>query len=709
MTGALQEEDWEQLGFTVVSSDADRSLILFSSREEMDALLYRLSEYEKDIPDGQKNARFQEFVSSVSSIGEVESRDRIGLRFREEGFSEVDDIVDEQMYWTDVELWEIGRREARERKLEQIENYIHSRGGEIADRYIGPSLTIARSFVSGSLLKLLLTIEEVASVDLPPQPDIETGEALRLEIDDLPIPNILNEEAPVIGIIDSGINEHPLLSDILVGSIGIPEYLGNVDDFGHGTRVASVAAYGDIRAQLSAGTMIRGAKLCSAKIVNSRGEFENRRLVPSQIREAIGTLNERYGCRIFVISLGDRRLPYKGGKVGVWAATLDEISRELDVVIIVSAGNRSPRAGNRVEQGITEYPDYLLENANRFFEPAGAVNVLTVGSLAHGEGMSDELHQYTNVRPITREGEPSPFSRIGPGIAGSIKPDIVETGGTMIYDGGVMRLRGGDEVPSAGVLTFNHTYLDQLVTAGSGTSYAAPKAAYKAAQILARLPNASANLVRALIVGSAAIPEASTLRLAGKDTDSVSSICGHGQPNLEEAVFSDDDRVVLYAEEDLSIDHFAVYRVPIPDLFRVGNGKRTIKVTLAYDPPIRHTRTDYTGTKMSFRLIRGCPEDVIVDHFRRRDQSEGRFPELPNRYNCSFDNGPNSREKGTVQSATATFHRDIDQYGDTYHLVVRCEQGWYGDIGNQAFAVVVEIAKQDEIQLYQRLRARVQV
>src|SRR5271155_4604336 len=35
MTGALLEEDWERLGLTVLSSDADRTLVLFRSNEEM--------------------------------------------------------------------------------------------------------------------------------------------------------------------------------------------------------------------------------------------------------------------------------------------------------------------------------------------------------------------------------------------------------------------------------------------------------------------------------------------------------------------------------------------------------------------------------------------------------------------------------------------------------------------------------------------------
>jgi subtilisin family serine protease len=188
-----------------------------------------------------------------------------------------------------------------------------------------------------------------------------------------------------------------------------------------------------------------------------------------------------------------------GGKVGAWAATLDELAAQLDIVIIVASGNRVPRSGNQLEQAVTEYPQYLVEEANRFFEPGGAINVLTVGALAHGEGLDAAMGGEATVRPITRENEPSPFSRVGPGIDGGTKPDVVDIGGTLVFDAIVVRLRNGEELPSAGVLTLHHAFLDRLFTTGSGTSYAAPRVAFSAAQILGRFPGATANLVRALL------------------------------------------------------------------------------------------------------------------------------------------------------------------------------------------------------------------
>jgi len=115
------------------------------------------------------------------------------------------------------------------------------------------------------------------------------------------------------------------------------------------------------------------------------------------------------------------------------------------------------------------------------------MNVLTVGSLAHGEGLGADFEEDVKVRPITRALEPSPFTRIGPGINGAVKPDLVDLGGTLVYDPVVARLRKGEDLPSAGLVTLHHRFLDRLFTAGSGTSYSAPMVAHKASQLLAGL------------------------------------------------------------------------------------------------------------------------------------------------------------------------------------------------------------------------------
>ena len=204
-------------------------------------------------------------------------------------------------------------------------------------------------------------------------------------------------------------------------------------------------------------------------------------------------------------------------------------------------------------------------------------------------------------------------------------------------------------------------------------------------------------------VGS--LPDTS-LRLAAHNAEKTTQICGNGLVDTLRAAYSDDHRVVLFAEDRLEMDHFAVYRVPIPREFQ-GNGRRTIRVSLAYDPPVKRTRAEYTGIRMNFRLIRGCAVDDVFAHFRTR---VGEAPDFPRRYNCDLKPGPNSRDKNTIQTAAVTYTRDTARYGNEYHLVVRCVGGWALDNEVfQNFSVVVELEHQAGVQLFAQLRQHIRV
>jgi hypothetical protein len=708
MTGALQEEAWEQMGLRVLSSDSDRTLILFASAAEVREVQRKIAAYSIGAAASRANPQYAGLVANIETIATVKPEDRLGKSLREAGFTAPEDFVVTTEYVLDIELWDIGVRGFRERKLNEIRMLLHSFDGAELCRYLGPSISILRFRGSGRLVRAVLQVVEIASVDLPPQADSDTSALVELVLADLPelLPDA--DEPPLIGVIDSGISAHPLLRGAVAAQIGVPDNLGTADEWGHGTAVAGIALFGDLRSQVASGGLTRSARLCVAKVTNDRGDFDEYSLVPAQMREAIQRLRLEQGCRIFVCALADRHSIYTGGKVGAWAATLDELARELDVLIIVAAGNRMPRSGQTVEEGVTAYPEYLLEPANRFFEPAGAVNVLTVGSLSHGPGLDAELANDLNARPITRQHEPSPFTRVGPGVDGALKPDLVEVGGTLVFDAVTRSLKSGQQMASAGVVTLHHRYLERLLTSGSGTSYAAPLVAHTAAQILKLMPQASANLVRALLAASAQVPAEALQRLLIEGAENIGNVCGYGKPDLTRAGYSDDSRVVLYAQDSLRLDHFAVYRIPIPQAFQAEKGRRTVTVTLAYDAPVRHSRIDYCGVGMSFRLLRGCTQEQVFEHYKWRAKGEP-IPEIEKRYQCDMTPGITQRQRGTLQRASIAFQRNIEQYGGDYYLVVRCESGWAPPESEQRFAVVLELAHEAEMQLYQQLRQRVRV
>jgi hypothetical protein len=291
-----------------------------------------------------------------------------------------------------------------------------------------------------------------------------------------------------------------------------------------------------------------------------------------------------------------------------------------------------------------------------------------------------------------------------------IKPDLADFGGNAVWDGPTDALVNGNQKEAAGIWAMHHKPVEKLFRARSGTSFAAPNIAYKAALLLSHFPTASANLLRSLLALSATIPKAVSLRSRGLDAKSALMVCGYGVSNADHAATSDDGRVVLFAEDELSLDHFAVFEVPIPTEFQTTKGAREIKVALAFDPPVRHTRADYLGVTMGWRLLRGTKESDVFDRYRKWTKEEGKPPEFPNRLVCPADVGSDLRECGTLQAATYRGKKDISQYGDRYYVAVWCSRRWAPvAIERQRYALSVQLRHENVTTLYQTLRQPVRL
>jgi subtilisin family serine protease len=301
-----------------------------------------------------------------------------------------------------------------------------------------------------------------------------------------------------------------LLAPSLIESFGVPDELGTADIWGHGTKVAGIAAFGDVRECVDRKTFESPVRIISVKVVNDEGQFDDTATIPDQMDKAIRALHQR-GCRVVNIALGDKhRIPYDGGRVSLWAATLDTLARELDIIVIVSAGNsaggtRAPW-GPQAEQITQTYPNYLVSAENRIVDPATAAIALTVGSLAHANGLPTEPAGGAERRSVASLNTPTPITRSGPGANDSVKPDLVDFGGTVLFDGMTQRIVSGDVYASAGMLTLRADYIQGLLTSSTGTSMAAPRIAFKAALLLRAMPTASANMIRALLALSASPP-----------------------------------------------------------------------------------------------------------------------------------------------------------------------------------------------------------
>ena len=708
-SGLVSEEEWTRAGLDVLGHDATDAVVLFSSDAELTEFRRRLEAYAAGIPEGQVNPSYNALIAAIEDFGPLRPEDRIGSGLLEEGFNRLEAFADDREFVLDVELWDVGTQESRAQETERLSKRIEELEGQVTDHYIGVTFTALRIRAGGNTVRYLLELPIVRMVDLPPQVDLEVAPLLATTAQDLGEVEPPDEDAPLVGILDTGVNNgHPLLAPVVVGRAAVPASLGLSDVFGHGSRVSGIAAYGDVRECLESRTFQSSIRILRGKIVNDQGNLDDRRLIASLVNEIVRQFHA-HGCRIFNLSLGDRENQYADGKVGLWTSVLDELSRELDVLFVVAAGNYLYQPVTHPEEHHTAYPGYLLGGQNRIFEPATSACALTVGAVAHAAAVHEDGPGWVGLRPIAEVGEPAPFTCAGPGVNRGLKPDLCDDGGNILYDGLIQNLR---RVPESEVFTTNHDYLTNLFTTARGTSCATPLVTHKAAQVLRAFPDASANLIRAFLANSARVPEPSIARLGNVEIETLLNVCGYGIASAERAVTSDENRVVLYSDLDIPMDHFYVYEVPIPQEYVGTKGRRHIAVTLAFDPPTRHSRASYLGVEMSFRLIRGKSIEWVRDHYRKRDVAvEGKQEALDGRYDCDFDLGSKIREKGTLQRGIFTMTRNpADEYGDRYYLVVRCERQWFQDAyARQRFAVVVELEHTENVRLYEKVRERVAV
>jgi hypothetical protein len=708
LSGNIPEETWAAMGMTLLADEADESLVLFANDAELQEFKRRVSEYQKGPPAGKKNPVYAGLIGAIASVSELVPGDRIGPVLRGENKNAGADFAVADVELLDIELWQPNQA-AVLGFVARVERTLHDHGGILVNEYRGDSMTLVRARVGGDGIRALLELPEVFIIDRPPQPDLPLFDVSSFRVAQLGAVIPPGANAPIIGIIDSGVNSaHPLLAGLVAEVFSVPDALGDADDRGHGTPVSGIAIYGDVRQHVEQGEFAGHFRVASAKVVDSHGNFSDTGLVPTYMAAAIRRLHQ-IGCRVINLSLGDPKR-MAGDKPTPWAALLDELARELDLIIVVSAGNRRDLIASYGDGVVAAYPNCLVDEKGRILEPATAVNVLTIGSVAHSNGIGGNDAEEAGVVPLTQSGYPSPFTRTGPGVGGIIKPDFVDFGGTAVFDGPTQSLQGGDHRAEAGVVSLNRNYLNRMLTAVSGTSFAAPLAAYKAALVREALPEASANQVRALLAISAEHPEAALKCLKDFDEDKILHVLGHGIIDAEKAAYSDDHRVVLVREDTLPVNRFAVYEVPVPQIFQQEKGTRRIRVALAFDPIVRHTRLDYAGLSMSFDLYRGATAEEVFNACRKWADAEGDAFKLIDSRRCKLTPSTRLRGSGTLQCGSFIAQRSLEGYGDSYFLTVRLEGGWASAISpEQRFAVAVELQHQAEIALYQQVQQRVQL
>lgn len=758
-----------QFEFEVISEQEDGFVIVASEDVDLTLFQQKLTDFIGTVTGSANVAKIHELREDLTQ------EERLKLVLTDVLFQEWSTMADDAIYVCDVSIacvgtWEIpnkpkrnprwkdetwarkenewsnSRLEAYDRwdalkaqRLQAVRGILEFHQAKIlmdvddldADALALPDSFTLRLRISGNGLKdLVLNYPYVFEVAEPD--DIETPQQIARELKAAPASlNIVSPDpaAPAVCVIDSGIQEEhfwleagidKLASHCFLPSVSDSDVADYVPPGGHGTRVAGAILHGEVVPK--SGEIDLECWVQNARVLDNGCQMPQTMHPAAVLRAVVKRYHEgKRKTRIFNHSI-NADAPCRTRHISAWAAEIDLLCNDYDILIIQSTGNlKSSRPAPR--PGIAEhiaggkpYPTYLGEHACRIANPSQSLQALTVGSVAYG------AYEGPGWRSLASEnGQPSAFSRAGLGIWESIKPEVVEYGGDCLVSGG--------NPSTVDTPTIGRDCYPELVRSTMhggpafdrdevGTSFAAPKVARIAARLQSLLPEESCLLYRALIVQSARWPMWA-VNLTVEEQANLLRRIGFGIPDIDRATTNTDFRTTFITHEERSLGpgDCHIYQVPIPSLLRSPADEYDVRVevTLSYAAAPRRTRRTpqgYLATWLDW-ISNGRGEQFsdFRDRAVKRDVDP---PKSPGAIGWTIESRSNwgsirdiRRNVGTVQKDWAVVKSNA--LPEDFCVAVRGHQGWSRDpdaVARYTLVVTFDVVGQ-ELQIYEPLRTAV--
>lgn len=605
-----------------------------------------------------------------------------------------------------------------------IESFVAEYEGEIvrfADEIPGvtalPDSFSARLRISGRcLLDLVLNfayIFEVSEAEVIVMEDAPENAGSSTEDIQIEPPD---PSAPIVCIIDSGIQEeHKYLAPAIIGGESaslLPNNRSVNDEVaggGHGTRVTGAVLYPwtvPTGGMYQLPCWIRNMRILDANNCLPEDVFP-----PKAMAVAVGKyyIEASVPTKVFNHSVGSPK-PCEMKHMTSWAAEIDSLSYDNDILFIQAAGNVSVDVISAYWQAGYPYPEYLNRELCRISDPAQSLQAITVGSVSRTELETDDCVA------LGKTMEVSSFSRSGPGIWDVLKPEVVEYGGTHAYNKG--------SVPPQ--LTTPPEVCPELIRKSPegpafarddiGTSFSAPKVTYIASQIQKVLPESPALLYRALIAQSARWPKELTMPNNNQCVSMLRHV-GYGIPDVRRATHNDEYRVTLITPSlmELGAGEAHIFQIPIPEeLSSIGeNYDILVEITLSYAANPRRTRR-YVKGYLSTWLDWCCSRiGESATTFARRIFETGAVIDDDGDFDWVLGEAINrgaaknySRKNGTLQKDWCIIKSN--QLSDAFCVAVRGHKGW-GDMFKAKYSLAVSFeAVNQDIAIYEPIRAEIE-
>lgn len=357
---------------------------------------------------------------------------------------------------------------------------------------------------------------------------------------------------PIVGVIDNGV------SDVFEGWkvyswTELPDSFREED---HGSKVAGLLVKGNDLNGTDIAPEMDGCRLADLCLFPSKDKlaiaypFGVEDLFMS-LRNAVKEAKEASGVRVFNFSINqEARIPTEGW-YSMAAKKLDELSDELDVQFVISAGNILQ--GQMRDEWIPADADHNIDSLlpeHIALPPAESLRGLSVMAL--------------NPNVLT----PTAYTLIGPVCKAGVKPDVTYVGGSADGDSGLSSIS----------ITGQKIHV-------SGTSMSAPLVA----KILSALDykiggKAPLELLKALVIHYAEYPDV----IMNEAYDEIrKNLYGFGIPASSDTILTEDAHSFTFVVADrIPSDKKLSLAFPWPDSLKESNGKcrGEVKLTLVSRP-----------------------------------------------------------------------------------------------------------------------------
>ena len=727
-------------GIDVVAVEEDGFIIAVATSAEMPELTSRLNQMIQNIPKG---------VAVVAKLWQILPRGQNALELVVgpslwQRWAELDDEaicyvevavsidqtspgpepkdvdVAELQKWRDAAFaWD----EEKDRRVARLERIIASHSGEILDQIDQADTTNYYLKITGKCVKdIALNFPyalDIIEWDFKAVED-EREELLFQDYDVELLPPAA--DAPRVCIIDSGIQSgHRLLAPAIDEANARSYVPGDtstadmVPGGGHGTRVAGAVLYP--ASVPPTGQVQAVAWLQNARVLNARNEMHN--LYPTRLMRTV--VHDFYGrgTRLFAMSIQTMG-PCRTVHMSSWAAELDQLSFDHDLLFIVSAGNILQDDWHSTRLGVAQhlaagrsYPGYLAEDSSRIANPAQSCQALTVGSVCYDQ-IATATHQSFGDRD-----NPSAFSRSGLGMWGMVKPDVVEYGGDYVLTA-ANTFTSTITAASPELVSSTLGGHPPVSSTDVGTSFAAPKVMHIAAALASALPSYSTLLYRALIVQSARWPEVLENHTR-EDRLFHFRTLGYGIPDLQRALENSDARITFISDSKIKAGEAHLYEVKLAGLpgLRDTTSYR-IEATLSYAARPRRTRQklrNYVSTRLEWKAAHfGEHEEAFVkrvnvslatDAEEETEVVNVGTETIPWQVNMRADSQQSAR---TVRRQDSTLQKDwatVKGYsiiGNRLLFAVTAHKGWDAQDGLVPYAFTVSLTSLAGIAIYEAIR-----